>query len=52
MSLVEVQSQNRFEIDEDFLAVIKEHLSQEKVAQFVEDLSEDDSFEASIAHWF
>ena len=52
MSLLEVQSQNRFEIDEAFVAVIKEHLSQEKVAQFVEDLSEDESFEALIAHWF
>jgi hypothetical protein len=52
MSLVEVQSQNRFEIDEEFLAFIKSHLSQERVAQFVEDLSEDGSFEDSIAHWF
>jgi hypothetical protein len=37
--LVEVPSQNRFEIEEDFLAVIQDKLQEDKISSFVEELS-------------
>lgn len=38
--LIEVPTQNRFEIEENFLAVIQDKLQEEKIAKFVEALSE------------
>src|ERR1700722_11300254 len=40
LSLMEVQNQNRFEIEEHFLAFIRKHLVEEKITAFVEALAE------------
>jgi hypothetical protein len=39
MTLIEVQNQNKYQIDDTFLAFIKAHLNEEKIAEFVEALS-------------
>lgn len=52
MSLMEVQSQNRFEIEEGFLKFCKEALEEGRVASFVEALSGESEFEEHISGWF
>lgn len=52
MTFVEVQSQNRFEIEEGFLAFCQEALGQEKVAEFVEMMAAEKEFEPFISDWF
>lgn len=51
LSLIEVQNQNRFQIEETFLAFIKKHLVEEKLTAFVEALSEFDVFGPIVSHW-
>lgn len=51
LSLVEVQSQNRFQIEEQFLAFIQEQLVEDKVASFVESLAEVDDFVPFVERW-
>lgn len=51
LSLIEVQNQNRFQIEETFLAFIKKHLVEERLAAFVEALAEFDVFEPIVSHW-
>lgn len=51
MSLVEVQSQNRFSIDEKFLEFIQEQLTEERIASFVEALAEYKQFTPYIEKW-
>lgn len=51
LTLVEVQNQNRFQIEESFLTVIQSHLQEEKIAAFVESLAEDDAFRPYVAQW-
>lgn len=51
MTLFEVQNQNRFEIDEDFLGFIQEHLTEEKISQFVEALAEYPDLESYLEKW-
>lgn len=51
LSLVEVQNQNRFEIESHFLAFIKQQLVEEKVADFVEALSDFEEFSPFIEQW-
>jgi len=51
MSLFEVQNQNRFKIDDTFLAFLKEYLQEEKIARFVEGLSEYEEFSPFIEKW-
>ena len=51
MSLVEVQSQNRFEIEAGFLAFIQKQLAEDKITDFVEALSESESFLPYIEQW-
>ncbi len=47
----DVPTQNRFEIQEDFLAFIQDHLDEGKIATFVEGLSGNDSFKKHIERW-
>lgn len=51
MTLVEVQNQNRFQMEESFLEFIQEHLEEEKVAEFVETLAEDEAFHPYVSLW-
>jgi hypothetical protein len=51
LSLVEVQGQNRFRIEENFVSFIQEQLDQDKIASFVEGLAEDGEFMPYIEQW-
>ena len=47
----DVPTQNRFEIQEEFLAFIQTHLEESKVSAFVEALSEHELFEKHVQRW-
>ncbi|MEX1013454.1 MAG: DUF2709 domain-containing protein [Waddliaceae bacterium] len=51
MSLVEVQNQNRFNIEDKFLEFIQEQLNEEKVTSFVEAMAEEEEFTPTVASW-
>lgn len=51
LTLFEVQNQNRYQINEEFLAFIQKHLTEEKIAQFVEALSEHPEFSPYLKKW-
>lgn len=51
LTLAEVQNQNRFQIDEKFMEFIQKHLTEDKIASFVEALSEFPEFEPFISKW-
>lgn len=51
LSLVEVQNQNRFQIEEHFLAFIQKQLIEDKIASFVEGLAEFEEFQPYIEKW-
>lgn len=51
LSLIEVQNQNAFEIESHFLAFIQKYLVEDRVAAFVESLSEFDEFAPYIEQW-
>lgn len=51
LSLIEVQNQNRYQIEENFLAFMQKHLVEDKLAAFVEALSEFEEFAPTVAQW-
>lgn len=51
LSLVEVQNQNRFQIEETFLNFIQDHLEEEKITEFVEALAEFEEFLPYVEQW-
>lgn len=51
LTLLEVQNQNRFQIEEGFLAFIQKHLTEEKITGFVEGLAQHSEFEAYLEKW-
>ncbi|MES2273848.1 MAG: DUF2709 domain-containing protein [Chlamydiota bacterium] len=51
LTLLEVQNQNRFQIEDRFLEFIQKHLVEEKIAQFVEALSQHPEFEPYLEKW-
>lgn len=51
LSLVEVQNQNRYRIEEGFVAFIQQQLDQDKIASFVEGLAECEEFVPHIEKW-
>ncbi len=51
MTLLEVQGQNRFEMEESFLAFIQGQLEEEKIAAFVEALAEHEEFMPYLSKW-
>jgi hypothetical protein len=51
LTLLEVQNQIRFQLEEHFLAFIQNLLTEDKVAQFVEMLSEHPEFKSYLAKW-
>ena len=51
MSLVEVQNQNRFEIDSSFMNFIGQHLDEDKITEFVEAMAEVEEFQPFVELW-
>lgn len=51
LTLVEVQNQNRFQIEEHFLAFLQKQLAEEKIGSFVEALAEFPEFISFVEHW-
>lgn len=51
LSLVEVQGQNRYEIEKGFLEFIQKQLVEDKITDFVEALSNFDEFAPYIEQW-
>jgi len=51
LSLVEVQSQNKYQIEQHFLDFIQKHLSEEKITAFVEGLAEIKEFLPYVERW-
>lgn len=51
LSLIEVPSQNRFQIEEHFLAFIQNQLEESKIASFVESMSGIEEFSSYIDQW-
>lgn len=51
MSLAEVQNQNKYQIEEHFLAFIQKHLNEEKVGDFVEALLRIEEFVPYVEKW-
>ncbi len=51
MTLVEVQNQNRFEIEESFLEYIQSELVEDKITSFVEALAEHEEFLPYVQKW-
>ncbi|MBS4164456.1 Uncharacterized protein PRO82_001784 [Candidatus Protochlamydia amoebophila] len=51
LSLVEVQIQNKFKIEDHFLAFIQKHLVEDKIASFVEALADFDEFLPYVERW-
>lgn len=51
LSLVEVQNQNKFEIEEHFLAFIQKQLVEDKITSFVEALAEIEDFVPYVERW-
>jgi len=51
LTLLEVQNQNRFQLEEHFLEFIQKLLTEDKVAQFVEVLSQHSEFEPYLEKW-
>lgn len=51
MTLSEVQNQNRFQIEQALLDFLQNHLTEEKIAVFVEALSEMEEFQKYLNKW-
>ncbi len=51
LSLFEVQNQNKFTIEKNFLEFIQEQLTEEKISSFVEALSQYKEFEPYVKRW-
>lgn len=51
LSLIEVPSQNRFQIEEGFLKFIQDQLEETKIASFVEALSQIETFSSYVEQW-
>lgn len=51
LTLMEVPSQNRFQIEEGFLEFIQNHLQEQKIAEFIESLSAAEEFATYTEQW-
>ena len=51
LSLVEVQNQNKYQIEERFLAFLQKQLAEEKITSFVEALAEFEEFLPYVERW-
>ncbi len=51
LSLLEVQNQNRFEIEEGFIHFLQDLLTEDKITQFIENLAEMEEFASHVQRW-
>ena len=51
MTLLEAQNQNRYQFEQSFLEFIEKHLTEEKIAQFVEAISHHPEFQIFLEKW-
>ena len=51
MTLFEVQNQNRFKIEDQFLDFIQKQLVEDKITAFIESLAEIDEFQPYVTQW-
>lgn len=51
LTFLEVQNQNRFQLEEHFLEFIQNLLTEDKIAKFVEALSQHDEFASYLEKW-
>jgi hypothetical protein len=51
MTVFEVQNQNKFEIEENFLKFIQEELTEDKIKEFVDSISKYKEFEPYLEKW-
>ena len=51
LTLVEVQNQNRYKIEEHFLKFLQEQIVEDKIAAFVETLAQYDQFQSYVNMW-
>lgn len=51
MTLVEVQTQSRYQLEESLVKLISEELQEEKIASFVESLAEYEEFHPFVSKW-
>lgn len=51
LTMIDVQNQNRYQIDEAFLSFIQKHLNEDQIAAFVEALSKHPEFERYLTKW-
>jgi hypothetical protein len=51
LTLAEVQSQDRFQIEEGFLTFIQKQLAEDKIGQFVETLAQIDELKPFVEQW-
>jgi hypothetical protein len=51
LTLLEVQNQNRFEIEEEFLSFLQDLLTEDKITKFIETLAEMEEFAAHVQRW-
>lgn len=51
MTLEEVQNQNKYQLEESFVALLQEHLEEDRISAFVEGLADDPDFYAYVSTW-
>lgn len=51
MTLIEVQNQNRYKIEDHFLKFLQEYISEDKIADFVEALAQHEQFGPYVELW-
>lgn len=51
IDLIDVPSQNRYEIEEDFMAFLQKQLDESQISAFVEDLGKHKEFEGYVSSW-
>ena len=51
ISLEDVQSQKRFDIEESFLEILQEYVDEDAITEFVEALAEHDEFVPYVTQW-
>jgi len=51
ISLLEVQSQNRYEIEDEFLAFLHKQLDESKITSFVESIADYEEFHSFVGFW-
>ncbi|MBI5346967.1 MAG: DUF2709 domain-containing protein [Chlamydiae bacterium] len=51
LSLFEVQNQNRYQIENHLLEFIQKHLTEDKISEFVESISDYEEFKEYVENW-